>query len=145
MVREDDIDFAWQIIMTSSGPGDVDDEGSLFSISTLNVTYEVSFLWFSIGWPDICCLRTTEALHEYLQTIWLPGAPSEDIDQLLALYPEDKTQGSPYGTGLFNALTNQSKRIGSFEACHIDQKRSGTTLTYCIGRCRVSRTSSIFS
>ncbi|KAI0298090.1 Alpha/Beta hydrolase protein [Multifurca ochricompacta] len=63
--------------------GDCDDEGTVFSLSSLNVT------------------------------IFLPNATDEEIDRLLTLYPEDVTQGSPYDTGPLNAITPQYKRTAS--------------------------------
>ena len=35
------------------------------------------------------------------------------MDELLTLYPQNLTQGSPYDTGTQNALTPESKRIAS--------------------------------
>ncbi|KAI0298097.1 carotenoid ester lipase precursor [Multifurca ochricompacta] len=43
----------------------------------------------------------------------LPNATDEEIDRLLTLYPEDVTQGSPYDTGLLNAITPQYKRTAA--------------------------------
>ncbi|KAF8073585.1 carotenoid ester lipase precursor [Lyophyllum atratum] len=76
--------------------GDCDDEGTLFSLSTLNITTEAQ-------------------LKTYIQTVFLPGVPTADINTLADLYPGDITQGSPYDTGILNALTPQNKRIASFQ------------------------------
>ncbi|KIY72788.1 carotenoid ester lipase precursor [Cylindrobasidium torrendii FP15055 ss-10] len=76
--------------------GDCDDEGTLFSLAQLNVT-------------------TNEAVRKYIQEIFLPKVPDADIDALLKLYPQDITQGSPFDTGIFNAITPQFKRIASFQ------------------------------
>ena len=35
------------------------------------------------------------------------------MDELLTLYPQNVTKGSPYGTGTQNALTPEFKRIAS--------------------------------
>ena len=35
------------------------------------------------------------------------------MDELLKLYPQNVTQGSPYDTGIQNALTPEFKRIAS--------------------------------
>ena len=35
------------------------------------------------------------------------------MDDLLTLYPQDVTQGSPYDTGTENALTPEFKRLAS--------------------------------
>ncbi|OAX36715.1 alpha/beta-hydrolase [Rhizopogon vinicolor AM-OR11-026] len=74
--------------------GDCDDEGTLFSLSTLNIT-------------------TDAQLTEYLQTYWFPTAPATTLQQLLVYYPQDPTQGSPYDTGTANAFSVQFKRIAS--------------------------------
>ncbi|EIW81564.1 carotenoid ester lipase precursor [Coniophora puteana RWD-64-598 SS2] len=76
--------------------GDCDDEGTLFSFSTLNVTSDDQ-------WSD------------YLQTIYLPKAPGADISQLATLYPSDLSDGSPFNTGIANALTPEFKRLAAFQ------------------------------
>ncbi|KAN0142053.1 Alpha/Beta hydrolase fold [Lactarius tabidus] len=74
--------------------GDCDDEGTLFSLTQTNVTTEAD-------------LRT------YLKAYYFPNATDSQIDDLLTLYPQDVTQGSPYDTGTQNALTPEFKRIAS--------------------------------
>ncbi|KAF8838648.1 alpha/beta-hydrolase [Paxillus ammoniavirescens] len=76
--------------------GDCDDEGTVFSFSTLNIT-------------------TDAQLEEYLRTYWLPDAPLTTIQELMQYYPADITQGSPFDTGILNALTPQFKRIAAFQ------------------------------
>ncbi|KAI0642945.1 carotenoid ester lipase precursor [Trametes meyenii] len=76
--------------------GDCDDEGTLFSLSTLNVTSESD-------------------LRSYIKSNYLPEATSSDLDQLLKLYPQDITSGSPFNTGIFNALTPQFKRLAAMQ------------------------------
>jgi len=76
--------------------GDCDDEGTVFSFSTLNIT-------------------TDAQLEEYLRTYWLPDAPLTTIQELMRYYPADITQGSPFDTGVLNALTPQFKRIAAFQ------------------------------
>ncbi|THH21429.1 hypothetical protein EW146_g170 [Bondarzewia mesenterica] len=76
--------------------GDCDDEGTLFSLSTLNVT-------------------TDQEVKDYISEIYLPTVASDDIDQLLGLYTDDITQGSPYDTGILNALTPQFKRLAALQ------------------------------
>ncbi|KAF9057265.1 carotenoid ester lipase precursor [Panaeolus papilionaceus] len=78
--------------------GDCDDEGTLFSFSTLNVTTEAQF-------------------QTYIQKTLLPGMQlsSAEISQIAKLYPSDLTQGSPYDTGVTDALTPQYKRLASFQ------------------------------
>ncbi|PSR79565.1 hypothetical protein PHLCEN_2v6976 [Hermanssonia centrifuga] len=76
--------------------GDCDDEGTLFSLTTLDVT-------------------TEEQLRDYITSTYLPAASSSDLDKLLTLYPADITQGSPYDTGILNALSPQFKRLASLQ------------------------------
>uniref|UniRef100_A0A0W0FQU9 Carboxylic ester hydrolase n=2 Tax=Moniliophthora roreri TaxID=221103 RepID=A0A0W0FQU9_MONRR len=76
--------------------GDCDDEGTLFSLSTLNVTTEAQ-------------------VKEYVKTEFVSTIPDADLDRLLKLYPQDIIQGSPYNTGIFNAISPQFKRFASFQ------------------------------
>ncbi|KAL5335517.1 Alpha/Beta hydrolase protein [Aspergillus crustosus] len=75
--------------------GDVKDEGTLFSlINQLNVTTDDDFM-------------------EYFQSIWWPGASEAQLAQLMELYPADPAKGSPFDTGLANAITPQFKRLAA--------------------------------
>ncbi|OBZ75690.1 Lipase 1 [Grifola frondosa] len=76
--------------------GNCDDEGTLYSFSARNIT-------------------TESALREYMLSNYIVGATDGDIDELLALYPEDVSQGSPFDTGALNALTPQFKRIAALQ------------------------------
>ncbi|KAK7459575.1 hypothetical protein VKT23_009557 [Stygiomarasmius scandens] len=76
--------------------GDCDDEGTLFSLSTLNLTTEAQ-------------------IREYVQTVFLPTISDDDLDTLLKAYPQDITQGSPFNTGILNAISPQFKRFASFQ------------------------------
>ncbi|KAJ7436109.1 hypothetical protein FB451DRAFT_1417661 [Mycena latifolia] len=58
-----------------------DDEGTLFSASTLNIT-------------------TPDELAPYLKTYYVPGASIAEIEHVLSFYPSDPASGSP-----FNSLT----------------------------------------
>ncbi|KIK69867.1 hypothetical protein GYMLUDRAFT_151725 [Collybiopsis luxurians FD-317 M1] len=75
--------------------GDCDDEGTLFSLSNANVTSQ-------------------NELDTYVQTEFLPNITTSDLDELLTVYPADITQGSPFNTGIFNAITPEFKRIAAF-------------------------------
>ncbi|KAG6908771.1 hypothetical protein DXG01_003383 [Tephrocybe rancida] len=76
--------------------GSCDDEGTLFAISTLNIT-------------------TTAEFRHYLKTVFLsPGVPDGDIDGILHHYPQDARQGSPFDTSFLNAISPQYKRIAAF-------------------------------
>jgi acetylcholinesterase len=74
--------------------GECDDEGTLFSLSQTNVT-------------------TDAELRAYLTEFFLINVTSDDLDNLLALYPQDPTQGSPFDTGTQNVLTPEFKRIAA--------------------------------
>lgn len=75
--------------------GDVDDEGTLFSLYSLNVTTNDQFL-------------------EYIRTVFLVGRSDTEINLVGKLYPDDPTQGSPFGVGTNDALTPEYKRISAF-------------------------------
>ncbi|KAI1788851.1 carotenoid ester lipase precursor [Ganoderma leucocontextum] len=76
--------------------GDCDDEGTLFSLTNLNVT-------------------TESALRDYLKENYAPAAPDSDIDAILQAYPANIAEGSPFDTGILNALTTQFKRIAAVQ------------------------------
>ncbi|ETW82195.1 Esterase/Lipase [Heterobasidion irregulare TC 32-1] len=76
--------------------GDCDDEATLFSLSNTNVT-------------------TDQDTKDYMSQVYLAGAPSDEIDQLLDFYPDNVTQGSPFDTGNLNALTPQFKRLAALQ------------------------------
>lgn len=72
--------------------GDQEDEGTIFSLFTSNVT-------------------TNKDLHDYLATYYFPDATTAELDGLLDTYPQDITAGSPFNTGALNELYPQYKRI----------------------------------
>ncbi|KAF8987707.1 carotenoid ester lipase precursor [Cyathus striatus] len=76
--------------------GDVDDEGTLFALSSLNITTETDF-------------------REYVSTTFFPGITDDQLDAISNAYPSDVTEGSPFNTGTANAITPQYKRIAAFE------------------------------
>ncbi|KAI0763529.1 carotenoid ester lipase precursor [Trametes elegans] len=76
--------------------GDCDDEGTLFSLSTLNIT-------------------TEDHLRDYILSNYLPQASNDEVNQILKLYPADIVQGSPFNTGILNALTPQFKRLAAMQ------------------------------
>ncbi|KAJ7366221.1 Alpha/Beta hydrolase protein [Mycena albidolilacea] len=76
--------------------GDCDDEGTLFSLSTLNVTTDAEFT-------------------EYITSVWLPGATTAAATTMHQLYPNDITAGSPFDTSILNAATSQFKRLAAFQ------------------------------
>ncbi|KAI0794098.1 carotenoid ester lipase precursor [Fomes fomentarius] len=82
--------------------GDVEDEGTLFSLGSMNITTDNQFT-------------------SYVQQNWFPGASLFDIKTLLKLYPSDPSRGSPFGTGDENAFTPQYKRIAALQGDWIFQ------------------------
>nr|P20261.3 RecName: Full=Lipase 1; Flags: Precursor [Diutina rugosa]1LPM_A Chain A, Lipase [Diutina rugosa]1LPN_A Chain A, Lipase [Diutina rugosa]1LPO_A Chain A, Lipase [Diutina rugosa]1LPP_A Chain A, Lipase [Diutina rugosa]1LPS_A Chain A, Lipase [Diutina rugosa]AAC02093.1 triacylglycerol hydrolase [synthetic construct]AWK91196.1 lipase [synthetic construct] len=73
--------------------GDQNDEGTFFGTSSLNVT-------------------TDAQAREYFKQSFVHASDAE-IDTLMTAYPGDITQGSPFDTGILNALTPQFKRISA--------------------------------
>ncbi|KAF8883776.1 carotenoid ester lipase precursor [Gymnopilus junonius] len=67
-----------------------------FSLSTLNVTTDTQLL-------------------NYVKTNFFPDVTEDDLAQFAELYPADITQGSPFDTGILNAITPQFKRIAAFQ------------------------------
>ncbi|KAJ7158228.1 carotenoid ester lipase precursor [Mycena crocata] len=80
--------------------GDADDEGTLFSLSTTNITTNAEF----VG---------------YVQSNYLPKATSAQVEQIAALYPDDPDQGSPFGTGSENQFTPEFKRLAAFQGDYV--------------------------
>ncbi|KAG6848012.1 hypothetical protein H0H93_004198 [Arthromyces matolae] len=76
--------------------GNCDDEATIFSIPTLNIT-----------------LVTTADLRSYILDNFLQGIPDDQADLLLKYYPDDQRAGSPFDTGLKNALSAQFKRTAA--------------------------------
>ncbi|KAF9265193.1 alpha/beta-hydrolase [Marasmius fiardii PR-910] len=72
--------------------GNCDDEGTLFSLATVNVTTDAEF-----------------------RSYWQPGLSDDELNNLLEAYPENPTQGSPYDTGVLNTLTPEFKRFSSLQ------------------------------
>ncbi|KZV64181.1 carotenoid ester lipase precursor [Peniophora sp. CONT] len=74
--------------------GDCDDEGTLFGLANANITTEAE-------------------LKEYFLTYYAPDATDDEVAAILAAYPADVTKGSPFDTGVLNAITPQFKRIAA--------------------------------
>ncbi|KAF8637278.1 hypothetical protein AX17_002931 [Amanita inopinata Kibby_2008] len=71
--------------------GNVDDEATLFTFANLNIT-------------------TTELLGDYAHSNFFPNLTDSERATLLGTHPEDPSVGSPFGTGIENALTPEFKR-----------------------------------
>ncbi|KAJ5112035.1 hypothetical protein N7532_000080 [Penicillium argentinense] len=74
--------------------GDQEDEGTLFALFQNNIT-------------------TTAQLVDYLKNIFFLDASREQIEELVAAYPDTTTNGSPFRTGIFNNWYPQYKRIAA--------------------------------
>ncbi|KAJ7167897.1 sterol esterase [Mycena filopes] len=80
--------------------GNCDDEGTLFSFSTFNITTDAEFL-------------------EYIHSNYFPAASPDQIAEIGRLYPDDPTQGSPFGTGTSDQLAPQYKRLAAFQGDYV--------------------------
>ena len=60
---------------------------------------------------------------------FFPGASSEEVAPLLALYSNDPAQGSPFGTGDQNQLAPMYKRVAAFEGDFLFQSTRRSLLT----------------
>ncbi|EMD39896.1 hypothetical protein CERSUDRAFT_150639 [Gelatoporia subvermispora B] len=76
--------------------GDCDDEGTFFSLTTLNLT-------------------TSDEMSAWFQSNYFPKASDAQIAEVLTTYPDDPTQGSPFDTGDNNALNMEYKRIAAIQ------------------------------
>ena len=99
--------------------GNCDDEGSLFSISTINITYvdecAFSVIYSLLHGP----YSDTAQLKDYAKLFMMPKATSQEIDGLLVHYPDDFRAGCPFDTGIKNALGKPSSERAEAEA-HAD-------------------------
>ncbi|OCH92824.1 carotenoid ester lipase precursor [Obba rivulosa] len=78
--------------------GDCDDEGTLFTLSLLNITDQ-------------------EELEDYISSNYFPTVPDtvDVLTPLLEAYPDDVADGSPFRTGQANALTPEFKRLATIQ------------------------------
>jgi carboxylesterase type B len=75
--------------------GNCDDEGTLFAISSNNVS-------------------TNAQLKTYMKQFMMKNATNKELDLLLQYYPDDQSAGSPFGTGIKNVI-GQFKRIAALQ------------------------------
>ncbi|KAJ8519352.1 hypothetical protein ONZ45_g3706 [Pleurotus djamor] len=77
--------------------GGCDDEGTIFSLASLNVT-------------------NTPTAKQWVEQYWYPGASSADLDQVVALYPNNLNifSGAPL-TGVIGLFSSQFSRISTFQ------------------------------
>lgn len=74
--------------------GDQEDEGTLFSLFQSNIT-------------------TTADLVEYLSSVFFNDATTDQIEALVATYPDDASAGSPFDTLFLNEIYPQYKRLAA--------------------------------
>lgn len=74
--------------------GDQEDEGTIFSLFQYNIT-------------------TTEEIVDYLQNLFFFDATRQQLEELVATYPDTTTDGSPFRTGHKNNWYPQYKRIAA--------------------------------
>ncbi|KAF3403644.1 putative secreted lipase [Penicillium rolfsii] len=74
--------------------GDQEDEGTIFALFQANIS-------------------TTAQVVDYLQKIFFFDASREQLQELVATYPDVTTDGSPFRTSIFNNWYPQYKRIAA--------------------------------
>lgn len=74
--------------------GDQEDEGTIFALFQSNIT-------------------TTEEIIDYLATHFFQDATIAEVTELVEAYPDDITEGSPFGTGILNNWYPQYKRLAA--------------------------------
>ncbi|TFY61394.1 hypothetical protein EVJ58_g4533 [Rhodofomes roseus] len=74
--------------------GDCEDEGTIFALTSLNVT-------------------TDDEFRQYIQVNYLFNLSDSDIDEVAQAYPADPSLGSPFGTGSMYNITPQYKRMAA--------------------------------
>ncbi|KAI0882602.1 sterol esterase [Annulohypoxylon maeteangense] len=74
--------------------GDQEDEGTIFSLFQSNIT-------------------TTDQLVDYIWKIFFPAVERDDVVGLVNTYDASITAGSPFNTGIFNAVYPQFKRLAA--------------------------------
>lgn len=56
---------------------------------------------------------TDDDFANYFKDLWWPKASDAEMATLMELYPSDITQGSPFDTGVLNAVTPNYKRLAA--------------------------------
>jgi hypothetical protein len=62
---------------------------------------------------SVLIFSTEAQFKDYVKSAVLPGISDDQVDTITQLYPADITQGSPFDTGIHNAITPQFKRIAA--------------------------------
>ncbi|KAI0681819.1 carotenoid ester lipase precursor [Earliella scabrosa] len=82
--------------------GSCEDEGTLFTLSHLDLT-------------------TEQDAASFIKSTFFPNASDTTIARLLELYPANPVAGSPFGTGNAFAFTPEFKRLAAFQGDYIFQ------------------------
>ncbi|KAF7346722.1 Carboxylic ester hydrolase [Mycena sanguinolenta] len=92
-----------------------DDEGTLFSFSNMNITTDEEFLGYVQSKWVFKCIIPLAAINFSKNASYFPDASLAQISEITSLYPQDPTQGSPFGTGTEYELTPEYKRMAAFQ------------------------------
>ena len=76
--------------------GNCADEGTVFSLTSLNITSNDDF-------------------RSFLKYNYLSDVPDQNVSDVMELYPDNRSDGSPFNTSVFNAITSQYKRNAAFQ------------------------------
>ena len=76
----------------------------------------------------LCHRSTDDEFLNYMLDFYFPGASIEEVVPLLALYPNDPAQGSPFGTGDANQLAPMYKRVAAFQGDFLFQAQRRSLL-----------------
>ncbi|KAF8125294.1 sterol esterase [Boletus edulis] len=119
--------------------GDVDDEGTFFSLTNLNVTTNDEFMEYLESKYVNVHSSVASLLTKHANDSFLVGVPQQEIQKVGRVYEEDPTLGSPYGVGTNDTLTPEYKRIASFQGDFYFQAPRRYTLRH------LSRTQGVWS
>ncbi|PIL25491.1 hypothetical protein GSI_13381 [Ganoderma sinense ZZ0214-1] len=109
--------------------GDSLDEGTFFATGAWNITYARLVTPVMPVPPS-----TDDEFLDFLRGFFFPGASSAEVAPILALYPNDPAQGSPFGTGDANQLAPMYKRMAAFEGDFLFQSTRRSLLTLRSGK-----------
>ena len=107
--------------------GNCDDEGSLFSFASLNVSYvpiDALLELITALLTKVTDRSDTKGLETYLKSFMLPTATDAEIDLLLQYYPGDPQSGCPFDTGIRNILGTLYFFAPSPSSFEVSQARS---------------------
>ncbi|KAF8993495.1 carotenoid ester lipase precursor [Cyathus striatus] len=119
-------------VFLTDNPQRLVQQGKIANVPFVTGIFESDF--FSVSTYTCCAIRTESQLKDYIKTTFLPGTTDTQIDKLAILYPGDITQGSPFDTGILNALTPQFKRFAAFQGDGVFQAPRRFFLEYTVGK-----------